>query len=139
MFMLTAFAFPVSTVMYQQSLQLAVIFLQKLRQDTDGHLDDELQACLQEYLGTSSSKEVEWLADCISRGMHDYLEIENQRRFLRLPLVLAEDNYVRDLRRGGALRSLRRVYMACRVERVVGDCVDGIIAGKYYIVFNLLL
>ena len=63
--------------------------------------------------------------------MQYYLEVENQRRFLRLPFILAEQNYVTDLRRGAALRSLRRIYMACRVERVIGDCVDGIIAGKY--------
>ena len=122
----------ISIVVYQQSLQLAVIFLQKLSDDPDGLIDENLKTNLQEYLGPSSSDELQWLSDCLIRGIRDFLEVEKQRRFLRLPLVLAEQNYVADLRRGAALRSLRRVFMACRVERVIGSCVDAIISSKYF-------
>lgn len=119
------------SVFYQQSLQLAVSFMQVLHEDPDGLLDDNLRTNLKEFLGPSSSKELEWLGDCIVKGMQHYLEVENHRKFLRLPLILAEQNYVEDLRRGAALRSLRRIYMACRVERIVRDCVNAIIAGEY--------
>ncbi|MGK3738881.1 MAG: hypothetical protein ACI90V_005728 [Bacillariaceae sp.] len=122
--------FFVLVVVYQQSLQLAVIFLEKLR-DENGLIDNDLQTYLLECLGPSSSNELEWLSDCIAEGMQYYLEVENQRRFLRLPLILAESSYVAGLRRGAALRSLRRIYMSSRVERVIRDCVDGTIAGKF--------
>jgi len=118
--------------LYQQSLQLAVLFLEKLRDDPNDNNDSYLQTYLLECLGPSSLKELEWLSDCIAQGMHYYLEVENQRRFLRLPLILAEPKYVADLRKGAALRSLRRIYMSSRVERVIGDCVDDIIAELGY-------
>jgi hypothetical protein len=106
--------------------------MQILDDDQDGLRDDNLRANLEEYLGPSSSKEVEWLGDCIVQGMKHYLEVEHHRRVLRLPLILAEENYVVELRRGAALRSLRRIYMTCRVERIMRDCVNGIIAGEYF-------
>jgi len=117
---------------YQQSLQLAVVFMQKMHDDPDCLIDNQLRSNLQEYLGQSSSGELQWLSDCLTRGIKDFLEVENQRRSLRLPFILAEESYIKDLRRGAALRSLRRIYMACRIERVVGNCVDGIISELGY-------
>ena len=120
-------------VFYQQSLQLAVIFMQIMHKDTNGLLDDNLRTNLQEFLGLSSSEEVAWFSDCIVKGMQHYLEIDNNRKVLRLPFILAEESYISDLRRGAALRSLRRIHMACRVERIIRDCVDAIIAGKCHV------
>jgi len=117
---------------YQQSLQLGVLFLEKLRSDQSGIVENDLQGHLLEYLGPVSSKELGWLSDCISQGIQYYLEIENRRRSFRLPLTLMESSYVSELRKGAALRSLRRIYMSSRVERVIGDCVNGIIAELGY-------
>lgn len=125
------FLFFVHTDFYQQSLQLGVLFLEKLRSDQSGIVENDLQGHLLEYLGPVSSKELGWLSDCISQGIQYYLEIENRRRSFRLPLTLMESSYVSELRKGAALRSLRRIYMSSRVERVIGDCVNGIIAGKF--------
>ena len=118
-------------VFYQQSLQTSVLFLQMLHGDPDGHLDGNLRTNLMEFLGPSSSKELEWISDCIGQGIQHYMEVENGLKVLRLPLILAEQNYIETLRQGAALRSLRRVYVACQVERLIRDCVDGIIAGTY--------
>ena len=104
--------------------------MQMLQADSEGLVDDNLRANLKEFLGPSNLVEVEWLSDCIVQGMQHYLDIDNNRRSLRLPVILAEESYISDLRRGAALRSLRRIHMACRVENIIRDCVDGIIAGK---------
>ena len=90
-----------------------------------------LKSFLRECLGPESSKEVDWLSNCFSKGMQYYLEIESQRRSLRLPFILAEPSFVLELRRGSALRSLRRMFLLCRVQRIVEDSLDAIIAGKF--------
>ena len=101
-----------------------------LQKDLDGLLDDKLRTNLLEFLGSSSSEEVEWLSGCIVEGMQHYLDIHNNRKVLRLPFILAEEKYISDLRRGAALRSLRRIHLACRVEKIIRDCVNGIIGGE---------
>ena len=62
--------------------------------------------------------------------MKYYLDVESHRRPLRLPLVLAEPDFVSELRRGPALRSLRRMFILCRVQRIVEDRLDEILTGK---------
>ena len=104
--------------------------MQLLNENPDGLFDKNLRANLQELLGQPSSEEIEWISDCIVKGMQHYLEIENNRRSLRLPSILAEESYLLALRRGAALRSLRRIYMACRVQKIIHDCVDGIVKGE---------
>lgn len=115
---------------YQQTLQLAVFFLQKLQEGQEAFCDEKLSPFLLECLGFSSSAELEWLSDCLSKGIQYYLDVEGQSRYLRLPLVLAEPSYLADLRRGPALRSLRRIYLLCRIGRIVEDCLDDAVAGK---------
>jgi len=115
---------------YQQSLQLGVSFMQRLHDDPNGLVDGDLRNQLKEFLGPSNSNELEWMSNCIIEGMQHYLEVINNRKFLRLPLILVEQKYMTELRRGAALRSLRRMYMACRVERIICECVNTIIDGK---------
>ncbi len=115
---------------YQQSLQLAVFFLQKLRDGREAFCDENLVPFLLECLGSSSFGELDWLSDCLSKGIQYYLDVEGHSRSLRLPMVLAESSYVTDIRRGPALRSLRRILLLCRVGRIVEDCLDDAIAGK---------
>ena len=104
--------------------------MQLLNNNLDGTLDKNLKTNLQEFLGQSTSEEIEWISDCIVKGMQHYLDIENNSKSLRLPSILAEGSYLSALRRGAALRSLRRIYMACRVQKIVHDCVDGIVEGE---------
>jgi hypothetical protein len=113
-----------------------VTFLRKLRDENKVFTDANIRSFLFECLGPASSKELDWLCNCFSTGMEYYLEVESQRRYLRLPFILAEPGFVSELRRGPALRSLRRIFLLCRVQRIVEDCLDEILTGK---VFQLLV
>lgn len=106
------------------------MFLHMLRDNQNEFSDERLKPFLLECLGPSSSAELLWLSDCLSRGIQCYLDVDSQRRHLRLPMVLSEAAYVADLRRGPALRSLRRIYLLCRVGRIVEDCLDDVVDGK---------
>lgn len=115
---------------FQLSLQVIVAFLQKMKDQGNVFSDDKLKPYLRECLGQGCTRELEWLSDCLSTGMHYYLEVESHRRFLRLPMTLADSGFVTELRRGAALRSLRRIFTLCRLERFVQDCSDDILTGK---------
>jgi hypothetical protein len=56
------------------------------------------------------------------------VEVENRRRFLRMPVILAEPVYVADLRRGGAFRALRRIGILTRLNQVIEDTLDSILS-----------
>jgi hypothetical protein len=68
------------------------------------------------------------MCNCISSGMKFYLEVDANRRFLRMPMTLAEPSFLAELRRGPALRALRRLFLLGRVERVIEDCLDDILS-----------
>jgi hypothetical protein len=109
---------------YQLSLQVAVTFLRRLKEESWTFTELNLKIFLYECLGITSTKEVEWLSDCLSSGMRYYLQVESESRFLRLPRALAEPTFIGELRRGPALRSLRRVFLLSRIQRVVEYCLD---------------
>jgi hypothetical protein len=114
---------------YQLSLQLVVSFLQMLKGDDAAFTfnEDNIKTFLKECLGIPGSKELDWLCDCVSNGMKYYSEIESQRRSFRLPRVFTEEGFLSDLRRGAALRALRRLFILSRVERIIDDSLDGIL------------
>jgi hypothetical protein len=64
--------------------------------------------------------------------MEFYLEVDSNRRFLRMPMTLAEPSFLAELRRGPALRALRRLFLLGRVERVIEDCLDDILSSLGY-------
>lgn len=109
---------------------MVVTLLSFLHERNTFFCDENIKGFLQECLGNVSRKELDWLSDCFSTGMEFYLEIENQRRYLRLPLTLAEPTFLAELRRGPALRSLRRIFLLSRIQRLVEDCLDEILTGK---------
>lgn len=117
---------------YQLSLQLVVAVLQMLSDERSIFNEANIKLFIGECLGVQGSKELDWLCDCVSNGMKYYLEIENQRRFFRLPLVLSEPGFVSELRRGAALRSLRRLFILSRVDRIIEDCLDDILSELGY-------
>jgi hypothetical protein len=57
------------------------------------------------------------------------MEVHSYRRFLRMPLILAEPSYVESLRQGAGLRALRRVGILSRLNRVVEIGLDTILSG----------
>ena len=54
--------------------------------------DEQIAPFLRECLGHANQRELEWICDCVSSAMKKYKEVEVGRRFLRMPLALAEGN-----------------------------------------------
>lgn len=117
---------------YQLSLQAAVTFLQLQKNESQSMDEYSMKNFLHESLGNPSSKEVNWLCDCLSNGLRHYIEVKSNRRCLRVPRVLAEPVFVADLRSGPALRSLRRMFMLCRIKRIIEDCLDELLSQLGY-------
>jgi len=113
---------------FQLSLQAAVPLMQLLKDESAMLNERSLKELIQEFLGTTiSQKEADWICDCLSNGMRYFLDVERNRKFLRLPRTLAEPSFVAELRRGPALRSLRRMFLLCRVQRIIEDCSDEVL------------
>ena len=113
----------VRSYIYQLSLQVAVILLKKLRDNPEAN---DLRPLFQEWLGPGSPMELNWMCDAVQSVMQMHVEVENRRRFLRMPLILVEPAYVEVLRQGAAFRALRRIGVLVRLNRLVEDCVDSI-------------
>jgi len=103
----------------------------KLKEDPQRFAMKNLHSFLKECLGFSCPEELDWVSDCIRGGMSFYLEIENHARSFRLPLVLAEPVFVSEMRRGAALRSLRRINILSRLANIIEGCLDEILSGEY--------
>ncbi len=103
----------------------------KLDDDGNSLSEDNIRSFLRECLGPSSSQELAFLSDCLREGIQCYIQVHNQRRFLRMPLIFTEPSYMEDLRKGQALRSLRRIYWLCRLERLISECLQEVISGEY--------
>jgi hypothetical protein len=116
---------------FQLSLQVVVSFSQILREHEKVN-HDNVKTLLTECLGPTCKKEVDWLSNCFSSSMRYYLDVESQRRDLRIPLTLAEPAFIDGLRRGQALRSLRRLFVLCRVQRIIEDSLDEILSGEWH-------
>ena len=84
---------------------------------------------LSECIGQHKTTEFEWLSDALRKGMQYFLRVEDHFRTVRMPLVIAEPTFVASLRRGPALRSLRRLSLIVRLERVIRGCLDSVVAG----------
>jgi hypothetical protein len=110
---------------YQLGLQVAVMLLGLLKR---GHSSD-LRSLLHAWLGEGCSRELDWICDSVQTAMKLQMDVEIHRRQLRMPVVLAEPSYVRELRQGAALRALRRVGVLARLNRVVEDCFDSVLTG----------
>jgi hypothetical protein len=121
------------SVMFQHSLQTAVLFMSQMEQVGQKYLDSNANGFLIECLGRPDDQELHFLSGCLREGLKYYLEVEKQRRFLRLPMTLLDPSFVSDLRKGQALRSLRRLHLLSRLGEVISDCLDEIINGKSHI------
>ena len=115
---------------FQLALQVAVSIMEKLKSKNSTISDQTVRHFLADCLGQASSGELSWICDCLSTALKDYAEVDSGRRFLRMPLTLARENFVTELRKGPALRALRRIYTLCRLQRFIEDCLDDILAGK---------
>ena len=111
------------------TLQVAVTFLARL-QKSDPSQRPDFRMLVREWMGPGSEAELEWLCSSVYSVMEHHMEVQSRRRFLRIPLILAEPSYVAALRHGAAFRSLRRLGILARLNRVVEQALDAILSGK---------
>ena len=109
---------------FQLSLQASVTLLSWLHNGSD---PEQARAIVRSWLGSTCDQEVDWICDSIQSAMKFHIEVESYRRFLRLPLILTEPMYVRDLRHGAGFRALRRIGALSRLNCIVAKCVDEVI------------
>ena len=115
---------------YQLALQVAVTFLARLKKSEHSQ-EPDFRMLVREWMGPGSEAEVEWLCSSVLSVMEHHMEVQSRRRFLRVPLILAEPSYVASLRQGAAFRSLRRLGILSRLNRVVEQGLDSILSGKF--------
>jgi hypothetical protein len=121
---------------YQLSLQVAVTLLEMLRSQlapfAKNSSELHIRHLLGKWLGQRSTRELEWICGAIHSVIEMQIEVENHRRPLRLPLILAEPTYTAELRQGAALRALRRISVMNRLNAIVENALDDILAGEHY-------
>mmetsp|Transcript_36172 Transcript_36172/g.86986 ORF Transcript_36172/g.86986 Transcript_36172/m.86986 type:complete len:2449 (-) Transcript_36172:61-7407(-) len=114
---------------FQLGVQSAVSFMAIMEEKRNPVIRDEnMPEFLAECIGQHKTTEFEWLSDVLRKGMQYFLRVEDHLRSVRMPLVIAEPTFVASLRRGPALRSLRRLSLIVRLERVIKGCLDSIVA-----------
>lgn len=118
------------SVMFQESLQTAILFMSRVEKDGQRFLEINIRSFLQECIGSVDSQELQFLSGCIQNGIQSYIEVESHRRFLRLPQTLVDEKFVTDLRKGQGLRTLRRIHLLSRLEKVMSGCLDEIVDGE---------
>lgn len=102
------------------------MFLGRL-QDNGNQERQNIRDTVREWIGPSSEAEVDWLCTSIESIIRQHIEVQSFRRFLRMPLVLAEPSFVLNLRRGGAFRALRRLGVLSRLNRIIDFSLDSVL------------
>lgn len=112
---------------YQLSLQLSVSIMRNIQSESNSHIKD-IKPLLVHWLGTDCKEEVNWICSSMHSVMSIHIQIEKQRRLLRMPMILAEPSFVSDLRRGAAFRSLRRIGLLSRINTICEDAIESILS-----------
>lgn len=119
---------------YQLSLQAAVTLLALLRSPANASANASgmvpIRSLLCQWLGQPGTNELEWVCSAVYSAIKMQLEVEDQRRSLRLPMTLAEATYVTELRQGAAIRALRRISLLSRLTTIVDNALDDVFSGK---------
>lgn len=112
-------------LVYQIALQAGVNMLEL----ANGSYLRDTRVHLSQWLGDLSEYEVDWISSSIISALEHHREVEEKRRFLRLPVILCEPKYVADLRNGCALRALRRLGILARLRVFIEKCLDTVLTG----------
>jgi len=125
----------VRAYIFQVALQVAVSLLKKLQKwskHSSKSLNDIAQSELREvvgfWLGNNSEKEVSWICESVCSAAALHVEVLACKRFLRMPLSLACNSYVKEMRKGPALRALRRLGLLDRLNSIMNNVIDDIIS-----------
>jgi hypothetical protein len=71
----------------------------------------------------------DWMINAMKSSLMMLEDVEGRSRILRMPVVLAEPEYVAALRAGPALRALRRFAFLSRVNAIVDAALGTILSG----------
>lgn len=117
---------------YQLGAQAAVCLMKQLC-NKNGETSDDHGGDIASFLmrGTGTVYRVSecvFIVQAIETALQMKEEVESRRRILRIPLILTEQSYISELRSGGALRALRRLSFLSRLNTLVDECLDGILA-----------
>jgi len=125
----------VRAYIFQVALQVAVSLLKKLQKWSKHSIkslsdiaQSELRGVVSLWLGNNSEKEISWICESVCSAAALYVEILACKRFLRMPLILACNGYVKEMRKGPALRALRRLGLLDRLNSIMNKVIDDIIS-----------
>lgn len=119
---------------YQIALQASSLLMSYLKHNLkvksigDGSIQGHLRPVLSSWLGDAYPGEIDWICDSVRDAILLFTEIETSKRSLRMPLTLADPEYMTELRNGPALRGLRRLGILNRLNMVMEDAIDGILS-----------
>lgn len=97
-------------------------------------MDETVRECLKEILGSvlDEGKDFDWICNAILSSLCMHVRMKNHDAFVRMPLTLAEPSFVFDLRNGMAVRSLHRISFLSRMNCVIEEAMDRVIADLGY-------
>lgn len=122
----------VRAYLFQLALQVAVSMMNRLQEKSfstkslSDIAEGELREVVSFWIGNSSKSEVDWICESVCSAAAMHLEVESNKRFLRLPLSLAEGEYVTEMRKGPALRALRRLGVLDRLNETMDEVIQDI-------------
>jgi len=93
----------------------------------DSPVDTALKQLIRKWLGCSTMDELTWICEAIQSALNLQLDVVGRRKSLRLPLTLIDLDYANDMRKGPALRALRRIGILARFTAIMESVLDSIL------------
>ena len=115
----------VRAFLYQLGLQAAI----SLTGGSLTSLGANLQSMVDFVYNNYGEIDGDWMINAMKSSLMMLEDVEGRSRFLRMPVVLAEPEYVALLRAGPAIRALRRFAFLSRVNAIVGAALDTVLSG----------
>lgn len=115
----------VRAFLYQLGLQAAI----SLTGGSLTSLGANLQSMVDFVYNNHGETDGDWMINAMKSSLMMLEDVEGRSRFLRMPVVLAEPEYVAVLRAGPAIRALRRFAFLSRVNAIVGAALDTVLSG----------
>ena len=115
----------VRAYLYQLGLQAAI----SLTGGSLTSLGSNLQSMVDFVYNNYGETDGDFMINAMKSSLMMMEDVEGRSRFLRMPVVLAEPEYVAVLRAGPAIRALRRFAFLSRVNAIVGAALDTVLSG----------
>ena len=82
------------------------------------------------FLHPYGGSEREYICNAIDSSLKMEVDIRRKMHILRIPATLVEPGFISELSSGASLRSLRKFSFLSRMNLIVENSLDNIIAGK---------